>query len=788
MAPHEVTSRRPGGVPPRPAYPERFHVAAQYAAVPGTVQVDSSAAHPLKGFSDLHSLMLYALYQQATNGPCTTPKPWFLDIVESAKWSSWKELGNLSQVEAMRLFVRYLDEEAPDWWVHVQSAYSAPSSEKSLAVAHEQVRQQQSAPKSNGTPLPISSYEEEEEADAPLAAELHALPEKAWKSIQPGGKRPTPRYQHGAVIMEQRMYVIGGNSTGKYLKDMQVLDLTSLTWIPVDLPPSLDSLPPTAGHSVIRRDNRTFLAIGGYPTSGTDKFLVLSFDIYTYHWTVLTTRGQAPSARGGHSVSRVGQTLWLFGGEDRRRQLHNSVYRLDLDTLVWQPVLTSGLAPSPRCEHAATIHAERALLVFGGGSHSNCYNDLHILNLLTLEWSRVVAGGSIPSPRAGHAGVLMGTQWFIAGGGDTRGGSLDTSVLDLEAFTWSKVATAPLRTSIGGEGLSLVGMENGPDMLLLAFGGYNGRHSNEVFALRPSPPASSLAWGTQSDQQDFTGEEEDSGLASANARQGSEVHEEGDEPRQGDAESAAAAAAAAAEEAAWAQRLEEAEAKVVKAEKQCLDTQAEAQWVSGKARADAWEAIWKVQREYEALKIEVEHALEGQLAAEKAASEAQEPLRIADEAAQKAQAEAVRLRKQLAECKEEAKLRGAVGTSEGVNAHVARLQKEIGATRGALGTTSKSLESLRSKLEAEQERSYHLEVEVTKLRQQVLVINAMEEEKAQLLRQLPASDFSADGLPPTDGLDSKGGGGLRASPSPSPSTGTAWGSYLFPTTVPAVKK
>lgn len=40
-----------------------------------------------------------------------------------------------------------------------------------------------------------------------------------------------------------------------------------------------------------------------------------------------------------------------------------------------------GAPPSPRSDHAAAVHAERYLLIFGGGSHATCFNDLHVLDL-----------------------------------------------------------------------------------------------------------------------------------------------------------------------------------------------------------------------------------------------------------------------------------------------------------------------------------------------------------------------------------------------------------------------
>ncbi|KAI5442819.1 hypothetical protein KIW84_011736 [Lathyrus oleraceus] len=56
--------------------------------------------------------------------------------------------------------------------------------------------------------------------------------------------------------------------------------------------------------------------------------------------------------------------------------------------MTWDEIDVVGVPPSPRSEHAVTVHVERYLLIFGGGSHATCYNDLHVLDLQTMEWSR----------------------------------------------------------------------------------------------------------------------------------------------------------------------------------------------------------------------------------------------------------------------------------------------------------------------------------------------------------------------------------------------------------------
>ncbi|XP_036377453.1 enoyl-CoA delta isomerase 2, mitochondrial [Megalops cyprinoides] len=50
-------------------------------------------------------LKIYALFKQATQGPCNTPKPGMLDFVNKAKWDAWKSLGDVSQDEARQQYV-----------------------------------------------------------------------------------------------------------------------------------------------------------------------------------------------------------------------------------------------------------------------------------------------------------------------------------------------------------------------------------------------------------------------------------------------------------------------------------------------------------------------------------------------------------------------------------------------------------------------------------------------------------------------------------------------------------
>lgn len=56
---------------------------------------------PNKPISDGTKLKFYALYKQATIGPCNTPQPWAVKIADRAKWDSWNSLGTMTKSQAM---------------------------------------------------------------------------------------------------------------------------------------------------------------------------------------------------------------------------------------------------------------------------------------------------------------------------------------------------------------------------------------------------------------------------------------------------------------------------------------------------------------------------------------------------------------------------------------------------------------------------------------------------------------------------------------------------------------
>eukprot|EP01025_Chloroclados_australasicus_P007931 TRINITY_DN1269_c1_g2_i1.p1 TRINITY_DN1269_c1_g2~~TRINITY_DN1269_c1_g2_i1.p1 ORF type:complete len:584 (-),score=64.53 TRINITY_DN1269_c1_g2_i1:309-2060(-) len=482
------------------AYPQRYEAAVLY------VQRNQSQ------FDTEIQLLLYALDKQATNGPNKETKPWAWNQVEQAKWQAWKELGETPSIEAMRLYVRSIEQVDPNWWTAISDYYN------------------------NGSQDNNNNNNENKEAQC-------TQPEyNKWSQIKikEGAKKPVVRYEMGCCIVGQNMFVIGGSAVGgKYLNDVWILNLQDYTWLNANkvesnngsslpnLPPPL--LPPVAGHCVVSWGSN-ILVTGGYRKAKdrTQDLQVYVFDTTNFNWSLITPQATAdvPEARGGHTSVLVGSSMYIFGGENgARRRTLGDLWSLNLETMSWKLCQPKGTPPSPRSEHVAVSYNDRYMLVFGGGSVAHCYSDLHVLDVESMEWIDVQIGGTPPAARAGHAGTVLGNMWYVVGGGNNITGCIDMIGLDLSALAtskfvkWQTIAIVEQPSSLASEGLSLLANSNGNQ--LISFGGYNGVYHNTVHVFKLQQTSESLQQSQESlqSQLEVNQKELEAALSQAQARQ-----------------------------------------------------------------------------------------------------------------------------------------------------------------------------------------------------------------------------------------------------------------------------
>ncbi|XP_031379550.1 acyl-CoA-binding domain-containing protein 4 isoform X2 [Punica granatum] len=339
---------------------------------------------------------------------------------------------------------------------------------------------------------------EEIRKDMDISSWCAELAYDQWVPLPVNGKPPSARYKHAAAAVDDKLYVIGGSRNGRYLSDVQVFDFKSLTWSSITLSfesnagdDSKENLIATSGH--VLWENKV-LIVGGHSKSPLDSLQVRFINLDTHTSGFLETSGNIPVARGGHSATLIGSRLIIFGGEDRKRRLLNDIHILDLETMNWEMVEAMQTPPAPRFDHTSAVHGDRYLLVFGGCSHSIFYSDLHVLDLQTKEWSQPEIRGDLVTPRAGHAGVTIGENWYIVGGGDNKSvlvGCSETLVFNMSKLAWSTLSSVRERDPLASEGLSVCTTLIAGEVYLVAFGGYNGKYQNEIFFMKPKPRDSS---------------------------------------------------------------------------------------------------------------------------------------------------------------------------------------------------------------------------------------------------------------------------------------------------------
>lgn len=196
----------------------------------------------------------------------------------------------------------------------------------------------------------------------------------------------------------------------------------------------------------------------------------------------------------GHSALAMGDKMVVYGGKTSANTLSGEVLALDIDTCVWNRVITTGMVPRARAFHTAIAY-EGSMIVFGGllavgvdDIHYNMFNmvanadalpiqlrdlpgterfklpqtlspttqrkleptSLHCLSLhRQATWSSLSAIGAVPPTRCYHSATLYDSCMLITGGYSVHTTAqpkdeelqavYSTYSLDLRAMVWREI-------------------------------------------------------------------------------------------------------------------------------------------------------------------------------------------------------------------------------------------------------------------------------------------------------------------------------------------------------------
>ncbi|KAJ3683789.1 hypothetical protein LUZ60_014016 [Juncus effusus] len=147
-----------------------------------------------------------------------------------------------------------------------------------------------------------------------------------------------------------------------------------------------------------------------------------------------------PCERMGHTISLVGQDLYLIGGRAGPSQILNDVWVLVQNALKWVKLDCTGDFFNPRHRHAATVVGSK-IYVFGGINNEEIYSCMNILNTQTLQWEEVKINGDWPSPRHSHTIVAHKSNLYLFGGHNGNKPLGDFYSFDTETLIWKKEKT-----------------------------------------------------------------------------------------------------------------------------------------------------------------------------------------------------------------------------------------------------------------------------------------------------------------------------------------------------------
>ncbi|KAJ8125079.1 hypothetical protein O1611_g8561 [Lasiodiplodia mahajangana] len=215
---------------------------------------------------------------------------------------------------------------------------------------------------------------------------------RQWSRALPAGLRPSGRYGHSLNIVGSKIYIFGGQVEGYFMNDLSAFDLNQLQmpnnrWeILIENTESgvssTGKVPPArTNHSMITYNDKMYL-FGG--TNGFQWFNdVWCYDPPTNKWAQLDCIGYIPSAREGHSAALIEDVMYIFGGRTEEGADLGDLAAFRISSRRWYTFQNMGPTPSPRSGHSMTA-VGKSIVVVGGepSSATNQVNDLSLVYVL----------------------------------------------------------------------------------------------------------------------------------------------------------------------------------------------------------------------------------------------------------------------------------------------------------------------------------------------------------------------------------------------------------------------
>uniref|UniRef100_A0A0E0EBY0 tRNA wybutosine-synthesizing protein 2/3/4 n=1 Tax=Oryza meridionalis TaxID=40149 RepID=A0A0E0EBY0_9ORYZ len=149
---------------------------------------------------------------------------------------------------------------------------------------------------------------------------------------------------------------------------------------------------------------------------------------------------ESPSPRMGHTITVVGNDIYVVGGRGGPSEILNDIWVLERSNNRWSKVDCSGDFFRPRHRHAAAA-VDCKVYVFGGLSDDGLCSCMNIMDTASIQWNVISPDDKWPCARHSHSLVSYGSKLFLFGGHDGQRALNDFYSFDTTTLKWNKENT-----------------------------------------------------------------------------------------------------------------------------------------------------------------------------------------------------------------------------------------------------------------------------------------------------------------------------------------------------------
>jgi len=270
----------------------------------------------------------------------------------------------------------------------------------------------------------------------PVTVVLGLTSQSFWTE---GDNMPTPRGEHGAIILGDKIYVIGGRERPGFKTDVvEVYDLKSKEWsTAAPLPVGLD-------HFGLSANNGKLYLVGGTMSNDTLSNKLYVYDPNRDKWD---NGKPMPFARTALVANFIDGKLYAIGGIDNAHNVLTTNQVYDSKTDSW-----TEKAPMPTARHHMTSSVvDGKLYVIGGrllgdgidrpvNEALSNFNDNEMYDPVTNTWTKLE---QMPTKRSGLTSAVVGTDIYVMGGQSVNGTFGANEKYDTSNNTWVTEPSLP---------------------------------------------------------------------------------------------------------------------------------------------------------------------------------------------------------------------------------------------------------------------------------------------------------------------------------------------------------